>query len=184
MQLCMLWYKGIEDTFENAQWRKVKQMQPMQLCMLWYKGIEDTFENAQWRKAKQMQPMWLCFLSGRRFEDSFENTQWRKVRLKWHISICYLDGIGYIQLGKWKLIFVLQRPTGGLLIIIITRSLGALRAPTSSWWPFGPAFCPSGIFDFVLWALRALMPFDPRTDYNYNFLMTIIILTLQRSISF
>ena len=31
----------------------------------------------------------------------------------------------------------------------ITRSLGALRAPTSSWRPFGP-------LDFVLRALRAL----------------------------
>ena len=33
-------------------------------------------------------------------------------------------------------------------IIYITRSLGALRAPTSSWWPFGPAWLrpsrPSG----------------------------------------
>ena len=37
----------------------------------------------------------------------------------------------------------------------ITRSLGALRAPTSSWRPFGP-------LDFVLRALRALRPCDPR----------------------
>ena len=36
-----------------------------------------------------------------------------------------------------------------------TRSLGALRAPTSSWRPFGP-------LDFVLRALRALRPCDPR----------------------
>ena len=48
----------------------------------------------------------------------------------------------------------------------------------SSWRPFGPAFCPSGIFDFVLRALRPLRPYDPRTDYNYNFLMIIIILSL------
>ena len=39
--------------------------------------------------------------------------------------------------------------------IIITRSLGALRAPTSSWRPFGP-------LDFVLRALWALRPCDPR----------------------
>ena len=37
-----------------------------------------------------------------------------------------------------------------------TRSLGALRAPTSSWGPFGP-------LDFVLRALRALRPCDPRS---------------------
>ena len=36
-----------------------------------------------------------------------------------------------------------------------TRSVGALWAPTSSWRPFGP-------LDFVLRALRALRPCDPR----------------------
>ena len=40
--------------------------------------------------------------------------------------------------------------------IFITRSLGALRAPTSSQWPFG-------LLDFVLRALRALRPCDPCT---------------------
>ena len=35
---------------------------------------------------------------------------------------------------------------------------------------------PSGIFDFVLPGLRQLKPCDPRTDYDYNFLMMIIIL--------
>ena len=42
------------------------------------KIVGDSFENAQWRKVKQMQPMWLCILSGRRFVEAFENTQWRK----------------------------------------------------------------------------------------------------------
>ena len=41
------------------------------------------------------------------------------------------------------------------LFYVYTRSLGALRAPTSSWGPFGP-------LDFVLRALRALRPCDPR----------------------
>ena len=41
--------------------------------------------------------------------------------------------------------------------IITYRSLGALRAPTSSWRPFGPLF-------FVLRALRALTPSDPRNN--------------------
>ena len=58
-----------------------------------------------------------------------------------------------------------QEPTPGSLVgkevlnvlknIYLTRSLGALRAPTSSWRPFGP-------LDFVLRALRALRPCDPR----------------------
>ena len=42
------------------------------------------------------------------------------------------------------------------IAIYRTRSLGALRAPTSSWGPFGP-------LDFVLRALRALRPCDPRS---------------------
>ena len=80
MWLCMLWSKRIEDTFENTQWRKVKQMQPMRLCIFSGKPFEDTFENAQWRKVKQMQLMWLCLFSDRPFEETFENAQWRKAK--------------------------------------------------------------------------------------------------------
>ena len=43
-------------------------------------------------------------------------------------------------------------------IIVKTRSLGALRAPTSSWRPFGP-------LGFVLHALRALRPCNPRVSH-------------------
>ena len=45
--------------------------------------------------------------------------------------------------------------------IFKTRSLGALRAPTSSLRPFGPALGPSSLLDFVLYALRVLRPCDP-----------------------
>ena len=45
-----------------------------------------------------------------------------------------------------------------------TRSLRPLRGPTSSWQPFGPAFGPSGLVDFVLRTLRALRPCDPRNS--------------------
>ena len=45
-----------------------------------------------------------------------------------------------------------------------TRSLGALRAPTSRLRPFGPALGPSGLLDNVLHALRALRPCDPRNS--------------------
>ena len=64
--------------FEIAQWRKVKQMQPMWLCLFLCSQFEDTFENAQWRKIKQMQSMRVCLFSSRSFEDTFENPQWRK----------------------------------------------------------------------------------------------------------
>merc|ERR1712077_179102 len=54
----------------------------------------------------------------------------------------------------------LLAPTGALIVkmvyYIYYRSLGALRAPTSSWGPFVP-------LDFVLRALRALRPCDPRS---------------------
>ena len=53
-------------------------MQPMWLCILSGRWFEETFENTQWRKVKQMQPMWLCLFSGRPFEDTFENAQWKK----------------------------------------------------------------------------------------------------------
>ena len=34
-----------------------KKMQPMRLCILLCKRFEETFENTQWRKVKQMQPV-------------------------------------------------------------------------------------------------------------------------------
>ena len=37
--------------------RKVKQVQPMRLYPISGKQFEDSFENTQWRKVKQMQPM-------------------------------------------------------------------------------------------------------------------------------
>ena len=84
---CNQWFlpgKRFEETFNDAQWRKVKQMQPMRLCLLSRKRFEETFKDAQWRKVKhtqlmrlchviwiyiwkhwrkvdKMQPMWLCF---------------------------------------------------------------------------------------------------------------------------
>ena len=47
------------------------------------------------------------------------------------------------------------------LWIIKHRSLGALRAPTSRWRPFGP-------LDFVLRALRVLRPCDPRKHLTHQ----------------
>ena len=64
MWLCILSGKRLEDTFENTQWGKGKQVQPMWLCILSGKRFEDTFENAQWRKVKQMQPVWLSGPNG------------------------------------------------------------------------------------------------------------------------
>ena len=70
MQLCIFSGRHFEDTSENAQWREVKQMQPVWVCILSCKCFEDSYENAQWRNVKQMQPMWLCIISGWKFEDT------------------------------------------------------------------------------------------------------------------
>ena len=50
----------------------------MWLCMLTGRWIEDTFENTQWRKAKQVQTMWICILTSRPFEETFENARRKK----------------------------------------------------------------------------------------------------------
>ena len=78
MWLCIFSGRQFEETFENTQWRKVKQMQTMPLCLISRKPFEETFENAHWGKIKQIQPMWICFISCRQFEDTFENAQKRK----------------------------------------------------------------------------------------------------------
>ena len=72
--------RPFEDSFENTQWRKVKQMQPMWLYILSSRTFEDSFENTQWTKAKQMQPMWLCILLCTPFEETFDNGQYWKVK--------------------------------------------------------------------------------------------------------
>ena len=46
----------------------------MWLCILKGRRFEETYENPQWRKVKQMQPMRLCILSGKQFKEAFENT--------------------------------------------------------------------------------------------------------------
>ena len=78
---CNQWFlpgKRFEETFNDAQWRKVKQMQPMRLCIFSGKLFEETFENAQCRKVKRIQPMWLCICSGRQFNACLDPSSLRK----------------------------------------------------------------------------------------------------------
>ena len=42
--------------------------------------FEGSFENTQWREVKQMHTMWLCIFSTIQFKGTFENTHWRKKR--------------------------------------------------------------------------------------------------------
>ena len=80
--------RRFEETFENTEWRKTKQMQPVWLCLFSGRQIEETFENARRRKVTQMQSVWWCILSGRRLEETFENAEWRKVKQHAIIRSC------------------------------------------------------------------------------------------------
>ena len=58
-------------------------MQPVWLCILSGRPSEDTSENTQWRKVKQMQPVWLRMFAGRKLEETFENPQcWKMEQMK------------------------------------------------------------------------------------------------------
>ena len=52
------------------------EMQPMWLCIHSGRQIGETYENPQWRKVKQMQPMWICILLQEQFEQTCDNTHW------------------------------------------------------------------------------------------------------------
>ena len=85
------WYLiSFEKTFENTQWWKSKQLQPMWQSILWGRQFEDTFENTQRRKAEQMQPMWLCNFLCTKFENTFKNPQRRKVKQMQPVWLCLL----------------------------------------------------------------------------------------------
>ena len=73
------------------------------------------------------------------------------------VRITWLPGRQILGLKKTLLLINIQvtNMALGYRHYDYTRSLGALRAPTSSWTPFGS-------LDFVLRALRALRPCDPR----------------------
>jgi hypothetical protein len=72
--------QAICGTFEIAQWRKVKRMQPVQLRIILCKRFEGSFKNTQSRKVKQMQLVRLCIILCKRFEATFKNTQRKKAK--------------------------------------------------------------------------------------------------------
>ena len=80
MRLCICSRRWFEDTYENAQWWKVQQMQPVWLCLNWSKFFEEPCEKTHWTKVKQMQLVWFCVFSRKQFEDPYENAHWRKVK--------------------------------------------------------------------------------------------------------
>ena len=38
-------------------------------------SFEITFENTQWSKVKQMQPIWICIPLSKQFKDTFKNAK-------------------------------------------------------------------------------------------------------------
>ena len=88
-------------------------MQWMWLCILSGRRFGESFENAQWRKIKQMkqmQPMWPCIFADRQFSEIFGNTRYRKVKLKCHVesvesfeksNIIYCKGYPDVNLRRW-----------------------------------------------------------------------------------
>ena len=68
-------YSNFKDTFENAQWGKVEQIQPV-MQFLWDHTCKRTVEKSQTNAS-----VWLCIIfSDRPFEDTFEKAQLRKVK--------------------------------------------------------------------------------------------------------
>ena len=81
MYIYIFLYKPFEETSENAQWRKVKQMQPMWLRVFSCKQFEEAFENAQWKKVKEI--MKLCLFSGGQFVDILKTKNIMEQRERW-----------------------------------------------------------------------------------------------------
>ena len=110
------------------------------------------------------------FFSQLKFRNNFKQQLNDKSSIFWQLHLiikvikftkCCSSKLS-LYLDNFKMFFLsasIQKKE--ILIVILeaayyaTRCLGALRAPTSSWRPFGP-------LDFVLRALRALRPCDPR----------------------
>ena len=104
MWLCILSGRPFEETFENAQWRKAKQMQPMWLCLFSGMRFDETSENTQWRKAKQMQPMWLCMLRFKCIEVAFKNAKTFKNKRQWTSAI----SVNMLSLVRTSLGYILK----------------------------------------------------------------------------
>ena len=96
--LCFIWGRQFEETFENTQRRKGKQMQPVWISILLSRQVEDSFENPKWRKVKQMQSVWLCIISSRQFED-------KNLRINPHLLK------PRTRVGIWHGVILLEGPT-------------------------------------------------------------------------
>ena len=75
MEMCAINVILLDRHLKTHKSRKnVEHMQPVQFYTGLATSSQETYENTQWRKVKQMQPMRLCILSGKQFKEAFENT--------------------------------------------------------------------------------------------------------------
>ena len=96
MWLCLFRSKLFEETFENAQCRKVKRMQPMWLCICSGRQFNACLDPSSLRKhlitdnKEKSKQMWLCLFRSKLFEETFESAQCRKVKQMqpMQLSIC------------------------------------------------------------------------------------------------
>ena len=81
----------------NSVWLKI---------FLW-KRFEETLEQIQWMKSKQMQPVWLykrlylLWVWPKCFPDTFESTQWREFRNFFHFKLAFIFNTN--DSFKWKI---------------------------------------------------------------------------------
>ena len=78
---------GLRDHKENIQERNRFTLKLCNMCDYMYVGrqSETAFENTQWKKIKQMQPVHLCIRSGKRFHLSCKTCRKRIIiRIKIH----------------------------------------------------------------------------------------------------
>ena len=75
-------------------------MLPMWLCILTDRQFEETYENAQWIKARQMQAMWLMIMHppSKHFEDTFENAQWNQWHWQCDYALSLYRNVTYVAL--------------------------------------------------------------------------------------
>ena len=62
----------------------------MWLCILTDRQFEETYENAQGIKARQMQAMWICIFLCRPFEETFENAQCNQCDYALYRNVTYV----------------------------------------------------------------------------------------------
>ena len=67
-----------EDTFENAQWRKVKQMQSLRLRIFLCRCCEQTFKNTRWKKPK----VYIHLMNATKYEYAYSRAGNLRTHLK------------------------------------------------------------------------------------------------------